>query len=204
MSPEIQALNNYISILEKTNQQLNLWYNPYSLMVGILTLLIALIAMGVAYALWRYGKEQRDSVKQFFTEQEKIIKKKNEQVQKVEEKLNDLIKEYEKQLKSTTKDKKEIQRIIDELKKEKASISAYMGPVMISGGTSTIRASVFPQSAGCYSSLYGLNRNESMICTQCGKLFSYFRNENNVLYQPISFGDKNVYCPFCGAENILQ
>lgn len=202
MLPETQILNNYISILEKTNQQLNLWSNPYGLMVGVLTLLVALIAMGVAYALWRYSKEQRDRINQFFTEQERIIKEKNENVQRVEGKLNDLIKEYEKQLKSTTKNKKEVQKIIDELKKEKARIGAYMGPVMVSGGmASTISSPVFSHDIISYG-------EKSMICTQCGKSFSYYRDniykDNSILFAPYgtAFEGKNVYCPSCGTKNI--
>lgn len=213
MNPETQILNNYVSILEKTNQQLNLWSNPYGLMVGILTLLIAIIAIAVSYALWRYSKEQRDRVNQFFAEQEKIIDEKNKQVQKVEEKLNDLIKEYEKQLKSSTKQgKKEIQRTIEELKKEKARISAYMGPVMVAGGTSAVHSAFFPQRNIDFYGL-NLNREKSMICTQCGKNFSYYEDSNDsilrgdsILNAPYGtpFKDKDVYCIHCGAKNIPQ
>ncbi len=46
-------LNNYASIIEKTNQQLGLWFNPYGLMIGILAVLVAIIAIGVGIALWR-------------------------------------------------------------------------------------------------------------------------------------------------------
>lgn len=203
------GIQNYIDILEKTNQQLNPWYNPYGLMIGILTLLVALIAMGVAYALWRHSKEQRDRMNQFYTEQEKMINEKNKQVQKVEEKLNDLIKEYEKQLKDSTKQgKKEIQRAIEELKKEKAKIGAYIGPLTVSGGISTMSSSLSSDNIG----LYGLNRNTSMICTQCGKIFYYKDSDNSIiggdsiLYGAYgtSFKDKDVYCTHCGARNIPQ
>ena len=223
MPPETQVLNNYISILEKTNQQLNLWSNPYGLMVGILTLLVALIAIGVAYALWRHSKEQRDRTNQFFTEQEKIINEINKQVQKAKEGYNDLIKEQEGQLKSSTKKgKKEIQKAIEELKKEKARINAYMGPVMVAGGTSTILAG-HPLSIPQSITFNGLGGKKSMICTRCGKNFSYYNNSegstlggDSILEVPYSdtihgygtygygttFKDKDVYCIFCGAKNI--
>lgn len=209
MPTETQVLNNYISILEKTNQQLSLWSNPYGLMVGILTLLIAVIAIAVSYALWRYSKEQRDKINHFFAEQEKVIKEKNENVKKVENKLNDLIREYEKQLKDTTKNKKEIQKNIDELKKERARIGVYMGPVIATGmpGTiSTISQPLTPLAFSGYSSI-----EKSIICIRCGKNFSYydgngiFKN-SDILYAPYgtTLKDENVYCPSCGAKNIPQ
>ena len=203
MTPENQILSNYISVLEKTNQQLDFWYNPYGLMVSILTLLVALIAIGVAYALWIYSKEQRDRVSQFFTEQEKIIKEKIVGVEKIESKYNELIKEYEKKLKSTTRQgRKEIQKTIEELKKEKARIGTYIGPLTVSGSMSTVSSSFFPQGSG----FYGLNREKSMICTQCGKNFSYY-DDDSVLSSSISlvsFTDKYVYCSLCGAKNVPQ
>lgn len=203
MPSEIQALNNYTSILEKTNQQLNIWYNPYGLMVGILTLLVALIAMGVAYALWRHSKEQRDKMNKFFAEQEKIIKEKNEQVQKIEEKLNDLIKEYEKQLKSSTRQgKKEIQKIIEELKKEKASIGAYIGPVATVLNTVSGLHPLSYVSRGARFSIFGSAK--SMVCTQCGKGFSYYDDKDDILHSYVAIRDKDVYCSFCGAKNIPQ
>jgi len=209
MSPETQVLNNYISILEKTNQQLSLWSNPYGLMIGILTLLIAVIAIAVSYALWRYSKEQRDRINQFFIEQEKVIKEKNENVQKVEGKLNDLIKEYEKRLVSTKKNKKETQKIIDELKKEKAKVGAYMGPV--TGAYGTISTISRPLKALTFSSY--LDTEKSMICTQCGKNFSYYKDNDNYIIRSDSifdtaygtaFQNKDVYCTHCGTKNIPQ
>src|SRR3989344_6410902 len=63
----------YLEILEKTNQQLSLWYNPYGLMVAALTGLVALLAIVFAFVLWRQGKDYSDARKKFFEEQEKTI-----------------------------------------------------------------------------------------------------------------------------------
>jgi len=214
MPSETQILNNYVSILEKTNQQLSLWYNPYGVAIGILTLLIAVIAIVVAYALWRHSKEQRDRINQFFIEQEKIIKEKNENVEKVEAKLNELIKEYEKQLKDTkTRNKKEIQKIIDDLKKEKASIGSY-----IVGRSAYEPMNISPAGT---ARMFGLNQSlfsglgeRSTICTKCGKEFSYQSDRLgdrlgegvNIYSIGVShaLGGENVYCPYCGTKNIVQ
>ncbi len=202
MNSETQILNNYISILEKTNQQLSLWHNPYGVAIGILTLLIAVIAIVVAYALWRHSKEERDRINQFFSEQEKIIKEKNENVQKIEGKLNELIKEYEKQLKDTkTRNKKEIQKIIDDLKKEKASIGSYIvgrsayEPITISPAAS-VRGFTDPYSVS-------FSREKFIFCTQCGKKFSYHPDDYITSVHSI-LEEKNIYCPYCGTKNIAQ
>jgi len=129
----------YIAILEKTNQQLSLWYNPYGLMVAILTLLIAVIAIGVSIALWKHSRDQREKADRFFEEQARIIKEKNESVKKVEEKLQQLIVQYERQLKDTTiANKKEVQKTIDELRREKATLATYIGPASVYGQPSNV------------------------------------------------------------------
>lgn len=51
---------NYIQVLEKTNQQLSLWYNPFSLSVTFLTIFIALLALFFSYVLWRQGRDYKD------------------------------------------------------------------------------------------------------------------------------------------------
>ena len=38
-----RQMDEYVSILEKTNQQLNLWYNPYGIIVASLAVLFALL-----------------------------------------------------------------------------------------------------------------------------------------------------------------
>jgi len=63
----------YLEILEKTNQQLSLWYNPYGLMIAILTLLIAVLAIFFSYILWKQGKEYKDAFSVFLDEQKKVL-----------------------------------------------------------------------------------------------------------------------------------
>ena len=136
---------NYISILEKTNQQIGLWSNPYSMIIAVLstlfliiTIFIALMAIVVAYLIWKNSKDQRDYAKNFFAKQEKIIQQSNKRINAYEAKLDALIIQYDKQLKSASqKNKAEIQKAIDELKKEKATIGAYISPGIAFGGTAS-------------------------------------------------------------------
>ncbi len=193
-----QMINNYVSILEKTNQQLGVWSNPYGVAIGILSILIAIIAIGVAFALWRQSKEQKDRFNQFLADQEKIIKLKNKSLEQVELKLNRLIRAYEEQLKSATKNnKKEIEEAIADLKKEKASIGAYIGPAAALG-------TISGPSIANYDPLQGVSfmANNSTVCTNCGKRFSYSM-DTDLLSSMVTIGSKAVYCSYCGHRNMV-
>ena len=72
MSIESINTQNYIDILEKTNTQLSLWYNPYGLMIGILSILIAVLAILFAFILWRQGKDYKDAFNTFLDEQKEV------------------------------------------------------------------------------------------------------------------------------------
>lgn len=190
---------NYLSILEKTNQQLSLWSNPYGVSVGILSLLIAVLAIGTAYILWRNSNDQKEAVKNFFLEQEKVINKTNQQnskrVKAYELKLDNLISEYTKQLKSTNADKKEIQKTINELRRERASVGFWVTPnanVGISGTTTSSSAST--------SSSDPWQLTRQIKCVACGKTYS---STDNTPTLPGMASGMTTYCPYCGfATNI--
>ena len=193
-----QMMNNYMSILEKTNQQLGVWSNPYGIAIGILSIFIAIIAIGVAFALWRQSKEQKDRFNQFLADQEKIIKLKNKSLEQVELKLNRLISAYEEQLKSATKNnKKEIEEAIADLKKEKASIGAYIGPAAALGTVSGPSIANYDFSQGA-----SFMTNNSTVCTSCGKRFSYSMG-TDILSSMVTIGSKTVYCSYCGHRNMV-
>lgn len=193
-------LNNYASIVEKTNNQLSLGINLATLAVAILSVLIAAIAIFVAFALWKNSKEQRDRMAQFFSEQEKIIKEKNKNIEEIENKFDNLIGEYEKKLTdSSTADqesKKQIQKAIDELKKEKASAGAYL--VQPSNLQYPLSFNMDPAAVYPFQGILG---QKSMICTKCGKSFQYYDNPSG-LY--LTAGGRIVHCTHCGESNIMQ
>lgn len=131
-------LDNYASILEKTNNQLGLWLSLSNLAVGILSVIIAIVAILVGYALWKNSNEQKKQFKEFLETQEKISKENitrlEESLKKVreesEKKLEILINEQQKKLSSATvENKKEIQKAIDDLKKEKATVGISLGSI---------------------------------------------------------------------------
>lgn len=186
-------LDNYASIVEKTNSQLGLWSNPYGLMVGILTLLMAIGAIVVACLLWKNSKEQREMTKQFFVEQEKLIKEKNKSIEKTQarfqSKFKKLISEYEKRLKMAKgKNEKQIQKAIDELKKEKLSAEAYIRPIVATSPSKTLNTNLD------FTPLSSIKK-DTVLCSGCGLSFSFCISPQSIT----STG--NATCPYCGTIN---
>lgn len=198
-------LNNYASIVEKTNEQLGFWVNTSSLAVAILSALIAIVAIIVAVTLWKISKEQRDQIEKFFSEQEVIIREKNKNIEKIESRFDDLINKYEDKLKAfgaaDTESKKQIQQAIDELRKEKISAGAYLAPA--SGLQHHTLASF--NSADTVGTSFFIGR-KSMICSNCGKSFEYPDDYHRFLSMNAAAvgGAEIVHCSHCGALNVKQ
>lgn len=206
-------LENYASIVEKTNQQLSLWSNPYGIMIGILTLLVAVGAIVVSIILVTNSQDQKKRQQEFFNEQERIINERNnredtqrkEHYEKAEKKFEDLINEQQKKLASTNKEgKQKIEQEIEELKKQKASIGLYKDPVKI-----------FYDSNFSFSDIATSLRNRpeihKMFCLECGKSFEYYEENKNpwsVDYIPLSYtstvSNKKVHCPHCNTINVAK
>lgn len=198
------VLNNYAAIVEKTNQQLSLWSNPYGLMVGFLTLIIAIVAIGVSFLLWKNSDEQKKRTKEFFDGQkkgleertiiyDKILRERSEKAEKYEQSLENLIQEYKTKLTNVDKENKQdiarIEETIENLNKSKASLSSYAIPEAIED-----------------LNVYALgNQVYTMTCYGCGKQFQY---KSNTMSSTISIGNmlgnnKKVYCSHCGHENFV-
>ena len=197
-------LNNYATIVEKTNQQLGLWSNPYGLMVGLLTVIIALVAIVVSFLLWKNSDEQKKRAKEFFDRQEKdlqeraeiydkMIKERGEKAKNYEASLGNLIQEYKNKLTSVDKENKEeierLEKTIDDLNKSKASLGSYAIPEV-----------VIENLASIYS--FG-NSIHTMACYGCGKKFQYKDKTNLSTLSNIFGNGKKVYCPHCGHENFV-
>ncbi len=130
-------LENYSSIVAKTNSELGLWLSIGNWITTILGIFIAVIAIFVAYAIWKNSDEQKKRFREFLDSQESIVKKSLEEFETLskkgredaEQKLEILIVEQQKKLQSTTtENKQEIEKAINDLKREKATIGAYTVP----------------------------------------------------------------------------
>jgi len=201
-------LDNYASIVEKTNNHLNMWFNPYGLMVGILTLLVAVAAIVVSVILWKNSEEQKKRIKDFFDEQDKIIKERNEKDDERREvakkEFEELIREQQNKLKLAKKqNKKEIEKFINELKKEKASLDKHSSQNFALADYPTFNISqdrVSFHDIG-QNQFYGFNK-KSTICSKCGKSFDYYDDPPYKAYATLDSGI--VYCSHCGEKNIKK
>ncbi|OHB18515.1 MAG: hypothetical protein A2854_00075 [Parcubacteria group bacterium RIFCSPHIGHO2_01_FULL_56_18] len=121
---DASSTQNYIELLEKTNQQLSLWYNPYGFLVGILTLLITLLAILFTYILWRQGAEYKKTFESFLDERRRFIEseiKKSIEIGEIN--VNGLIEQWQNKMESLngeTKIKAEAE--LEKLKKIRESI----------------------------------------------------------------------------------
>lgn len=112
------STQDYVSVLEKTNQQLSLWYNPYGLMIGILTLLVALLAIYFAYILWRQSRDYKD----FLEEQKNFIREETRKQSK--EVLDEVIERQDAELDHATGEVRErIERELNNLRIARESLN---------------------------------------------------------------------------------
>jgi len=206
-------LENYSSILEKTNNQLGLWLALSNYTVTILGVMVAVIAIWVALALWKNSKEQKDKFESFLNSQEKLFREntiKFEQIAKkgredAEKKLDALIAEQQQKMSSATAEsKKVIQKAIDNLEAAKATVgtgfninpSGYFPQlghhINSSGYLPNTGIKIAPPGYNPYLvGNYDGYLYSDMMCATCGKTFDYV---------PSSSGNQ-IYCTHCGAIN---
>jgi hypothetical protein len=115
---------NYQQILEKTNSQLSLLSNPYGLFVAMLGILFTVLTIIAAFIIYRQSKEYRELIKKSLEEHkialDKLIIEKNNQLKIYETNLDNLIMENTEKLKTASKvNKKEIEKFIMSLEKQK-------------------------------------------------------------------------------------
>lgn len=197
-----QTLNNYTSILEKTNSQLGLWTNPYGVMVGILTLILGIATIGITLIIWRSSKEQRERAQVFFQEHEKLIKErfdkedKEATVRRKEAKIafETLIKEQKERLAKTSEaGKKEIEEAILNLEAQKINNDTYIGY----NPASTMGVFATTATSGASLSPWSFNSRQ-VYCNICGKNFNVSNSGFTLLTT-----QKTVFCTHCGSQNYI-
>ncbi|MDD3067183.1 MAG: hypothetical protein PHO48_05150 [Candidatus Gracilibacteria bacterium] len=178
------ADNQYREILEKTNQQLSLWWNPYGVMIASLGVLFAVLAGVFAFILWRQSKDYKEENKENF---ENFLSAQNEKSEAAIKKLDDMLAQKEKEFTSATKEKKaEIQKIIDDLQLRKISIEA-------STFSASSPVTVKSFDLGEYSMLLGSSFHK---CSKCGFGFQVDSAISSISISVSS--NKAVACPKCG------
>ncbi len=180
---------NYISILEKTNEQLSHWVSVSNWIIAVLGVFIALIAIFVGLALFKNSRDQKKQTEDFFDKlkarYEEEVKLTNKRHRESKDTFDKLIKEKEEEFKKVNeKQGEEIKKEINKLKTQQASIGVYAETPDL-------------------SSLY-LSHSKSMFCIKCGKSFN-FNDQNPLSLASNSIylaGVSKVYCPHCGEANM--
>lgn len=201
MSPETLLSNHYINVLEKTNQQLNLWYNPYAIIIGALAVLftiLTIVAVVIIYLQSQDYKEKmkadrelyRKNIEEFLNAQKEIIEKQNKNSEEISKKIDVILSEYKKKLKeSSEKQKEEIQKAIDRLEIEKLTLkTTHLGPVTVSPNIIDYNSPLSMYSNSIDTKLH--------TCSKCG--FGFFVNNNDWLTATGLISRKTVTCPSCG------
>jgi len=119
--------SDYVQILEKTNQQLSLWWNPYGVFIAILGVLFAVLAIIAAFVIYRQSKEHKELIKSSLYEHQaaldKLITEKNNQLKLLESSYDKTIFEYTQKLNSVGEEgKMQISEFISKLEAQKEFI----------------------------------------------------------------------------------
>lgn len=180
--PPVDA-QQYIDILEKTNQQLSLWYNPYGIMVAALGVITALLAIVFTFILWRQGKEYKDAFNNFLAEQKKSVNNEvRKSIKKVEIVLDQQIKNANEKMNSVSGEtKKNVEKEIAKLKEAKESLETSSTTLTSLGGvypiTGTGITGISGLGYGGTSNLFGPIGNGTYVtiptCSKCGHCNSY-------------------------------
>lgn len=189
----------YQEILEKTNGQLSLWWNPYGVFVGFLGILFTILTIIAAVVIYRQSKEYRELIKESLTKHEtvlgQLITEKNQQLKNIETHLNNLITEYKEKLINTREEnKKEINDLISKLEIQKESIDTQIHAKYVTPEYND----QFLTSA----SLYGM-QNKPHMCSKCG--YGYFVKDDplgSATRVTVGYGSKTITCPKCGNVEI--
>ncbi len=196
------VVKNYQQILEKTNSQLSLWWNPYGLLISVLGILFTILTIISAVIIYRQSKDHKEMLKESITKYESIlnqlIEEKNKQLKTVEIDLTNLISEYKKKLETAGEEsKKEINEVISKLEKQKDNLETKINPSYVT-----------PEHHEEYLTNYSLWQNKPHFCSKCG--YGYFVRETpftatmRITTTPIGGGSKTITCPKCGNVEIYS
>ena len=62
----IKDVTSKLTALEKTNQQLGLWTNPYGIMIGVLAVLFTILTIIAAVIIYRQSKDYKERIQKAF------------------------------------------------------------------------------------------------------------------------------------------
>ncbi|MEI8249164.1 MAG: hypothetical protein WCG07_01575 [Candidatus Taylorbacteria bacterium] len=185
------TIQNYIDLLEKTNQQLGMWTNPYGVLVAALALIVAVLTIAFALILWRQGKEYRDIFNKFLLDQKTFAESElNKSIKETKITANILIEEQKEKLKTASGEmKQKIEAAITKLEKTKDNLDA-----------SNVIFSSFPSRNISWNGSNQIIGGDTPHIPTLDGYFSRLTSNCKQCMNSCSANDK--YCSFCG--NKLQ
>jgi DNA-directed RNA polymerase subunit RPC12/RpoP len=202
----------YISILEKTNHELSLRWNPYGLFVSALGVLFAIAAIVVGVLLFRQSREYRqliqDSIGKYETIVQALIQDRLDQMQVQVDKL---LSESKEALKTATAKQREVieKRIVALEKKSEEIKQTELPKISFSGagllGSTGYTKPFSPIEAAFLGSGTTINLGlggsgirflTRRTCSHCGKEFDVPDTQPGVIH----VGGRDINCPHCGSK----
>jgi len=197
----------YLSILEKTNQQLSLLSNPYGLFVSALGLLFAIAAIVVGVLLFRQSRDYRAlitaSVRKYETILDALVRDRLEQMQG---QVAQLLVESKEELKTATEEQRTnieqkiaaLERKRDEIRQTELTNFTAAGGGLLGGSgivietaTSNLGFSAFAPNIRIAPDFRIVDRR---TCSNCGKAFDVPDVPLGVVY----ISGRDINCPHCG------
>lgn len=197
---EENTIKFYQDILEKTNSQLSLWWNPYGLIIGLLGVLFTVLTIIAAFLIYRQSKEHKEliqeSILKYKTVIDTMIEERSRQLKNLEKNLEISITEYKTKL-ATENNKQEIQKFIQILEKHKESIDSQINQNI-----------VVPEYVESYSdgNTESLSNRKLHKCSFCGFGYYILNDQFGLDIARVSFGSgyKTIKCPKCGNIETYQ
>lgn len=159
----------YIDILERTNNQLSLWWNPYGVMVGVLGVLFSIGAIGGTVILFRQSREHKEVIRASIDEYsellDKFVTEKTNELLSSKQQLEATIRERTTALeKSNGDDQAKLESEIQNMKERHAELL----------GSIEAQRSLFPRQSRRHSrgTESGLTAAAQPHCVHCGAVLN--------------------------------
>lgn len=189
---EEEITKTYNEILNKTNAQLSLWWNPYGVLIGSLGVLFTIMAIIFAIIIFRQSREYKEIIRKSIAEHgnvlDKMVAEREKQFKIMEANYDKTLAEYQKKLKTAKEgEKKDIEAFIQTIEKQKESFETQVKPKI-----------VFPEYNNLSTlSSFGLYKPFHK-CSSCG--FGYQIGDSPLgLRGGLAYGlNRTITCPKCG------
>lgn len=136
--PSEDVIKNYEQIIEKTNRQMSLWWNPYGVLIAALGILFAILAIIAAIIIYWQSEGAKkligDSLAKYETSLEKLTNEKDNLLKSYKKSTDNLLLEYKEKVKNIKGvGKTEMEEMISKLEVQKSLIDTQIHTYQHSG-----------------------------------------------------------------------